>query len=147
MEAGGAPLFVGSPVLPFERGFYYFGAGVGGGGATTEGKQTRGVHCGRRVTFISAVPRPPGDGRGSAVAAGASGGPEFGGAGGLMSRSVSVEELDGFNLGTGHFGTTPSHLLLGERSRVLFRSSFLPLQGTFGEGGIRCFLGSRPPCW
>lgn len=63
-----------------------------------------------------------------------------------MSRSVLVEELDGFNLGTGHFGTTSSHLILGERSRVLFRSSLLPLQGTFGEGGIRCCLGSRPPC-
>lgn len=62
-----------------------------------------------------------------------------------MSRSVSVGKLDGFNLEIGHFGTTPSHLLLGERSRVLFRSSFLPLQGALEDGGDQAFFGFRPP--
>lgn len=74
MEAGGAPLFDGLRVSPLKRGFYYFG-----GTTTTKGKQPRGVHCGRRVTFVSAVARAgsAGDGRGSAVAAGgrAGGGP------------------------------------------------------------------------
>lgn len=66
MEAGGAPLFAGSPVLSLKRRFCYFGGNDDGG----ETNPRRALWA--PVTFVSAVPRPgsPGDGRGSAVAAG-----------------------------------------------------------------------------